>query len=955
LFRESLEGHCKVLTALSVGEALQVLEGGQIDLLVADQQIGNISGLQLLQAARGKGLFHPAILLGDDAVAPEVASAIDRGEVFRLIGKPWDADDLLNSVRQGAEMAQLRREKEQLVRQLRKRIDALSVMYEVSRQSAFDLPTYEAIVERVLEAISRILKHQCSAALISLNENRSAQLRIRCQGGVGDRALLWVKETVLADYRHQSGFPLSEDRLITRVTGTPREEGAVATNFPSQLSVSLVCGGHFMGRLSLFSSDVNAYSAEDGELLDALANQTTDAIQSLRKAEDEAKRRIELMLESMNDGVLLTDEKNEVAIINPAARELLRLGNEDQVPLPDRLEKILGVDLFDLAKAWQLGERTVLRKQIPLHDRVVNSTFSPVLDRWAMLRGMAIVLRDVTEETRLDERKEEFVSIISHELRTPLTSISGALDLVLNVLGGSMNPRQRRYLALAKDSADRLNGTVDDLLDLSKFAKGRLKMSFAPTALDELIRAALEKYDAALTERRAQVLVDLPPKSLRLVADPNRLGQVFNNLITNALKFMQEGGQIRIAACCNNDAPDHAGVTFWNSGESIPESDLERIFDKFEQVRSVRTQKMRGTGLGLAICRSIIECHGGRIWAEPCPDGAQFLLMLPLQPPSDAPQAVPALGQIGVEQKRILLVDEAWARACVAKGILTSGGYAVDIASTADGALKRIRSSRLPPHLLALPAGELSSAGELRSANIPVLPLEKPIRAGRLLSAAQEAFESARASTRPARARSVGVVMPPSDPTLRSVAGFEDLREKAIERELRRRAASSGSFAFCSLDLHNLRGYNEHYGFAKTSGLIRQTGDLLNEIIKKFGSGDDFLGHVPGDDFVFITNADCVDAICYRAIAAFERVIPLYYDKVDRVRGYIEAKNRAGETQRYPLPSASIVAVLCDAGSMDRKKLSRQTAQLRQRAKKLTGSVYVRSDREQAVRSMAVA
>src|SRR5260370_14840532 len=135
---------------------------------------------------------------------------------------------------------------------------------------------------------------------------------------------------------------------------------------------------------------------------------------------------------------------------------------------------------------------------------------------------MVIVLRDVTEEKRLDERKEEFVSIISHELRTPLTSISGALDLVLNVLGGSINERQRRYLALAKDSADRLNGTVDDLLDLSKLAKGRLQMSFARSELDELIQVALDKYDAVLTERRAQVFADLPAGALSLVAYADR-------------------------------------------------------------------------------------------------------------------------------------------------------------------------------------------------------------------------------------------------------------------------------------------------------------------------------------------------------------------------------------------------------------------------------------------------
>src|SRR5260370_3747618 len=171
---------------------------------------------------------------------------------------------------------------------------------------------------------------------------------------------------------------------------------------------------------------------------------------------------------------------------------------------------MLGVDFFELAKAWESGERSMVRRQILLFDRAINCSYSPVLDTWSILRGMVIVLRDVTEEKRLDERKQEFVSIISHELRTPLTSISGALDLVLNVLGGTINDKQRRYLCLAKESTDKLNAVVDDLLDLSKFAKGRLRMEFSETCLDELIRQALDTYDAAISQKRVQVQASIP-------------------------------------------------------------------------------------------------------------------------------------------------------------------------------------------------------------------------------------------------------------------------------------------------------------------------------------------------------------------------------------------------------------------------------------------------------------
>jgi len=955
LISQTFERHLNVVTASSGSEALVVLEEQQIDLLVTDQRMPGMSGIELVQAARARGIDIPTILVTAYTDPRDVIDAINKGEAYRFITKPWNPDDLLTSIRHALEMAQLRKDKEQLVRRLRKRIDALSVIYEVSRQGAADLPTYEAMIERVLEAISRVLRHECGAALVTLNENRSALLRIRCHGPVTDRGLLWVKETVLADYRRQSGFLLPEDCVVTRVTGTTEGGLAIPVSFPSQLSVSLVAGGHLMGRLSLFSREVNAYSAEDGELLDALANQTTDAIQSVRKAENEAKRRIELMVESMNDGVLLTDEKNEVAIVNPAARELLQLGSHAEALLPRRLQEMLGVDFFELAKAWEFGERTMVRRQIQLFDRAINCSYSPVLDTWSILRGMVIVLRDVTEEKRLDERKEEFVSIISHELRTPLTSISGALDLVLNVLGGSMNERQRRYLALAKDSADRLNGTVDDLLDLSKFAKGRLKMSFAQTGLDELIRAALDKYDAALTERRAQVFADLPAGALSLVADANRVGQVFNNLLTNAVKFMPEEGQIRIAARTVAATPGYVSVRFWNSGESIPEPDLERIFDKFEQVRSTRTQKMRGTGLGLAICRSIVESHGGRIWAEPCADGAQFVLVLPLQPPQEAlDSSLAGRSPLGLLRRTILAVDQAWERASVIKAILLPEQHKIFVAPSAEAALGMIRDH--PPDLIIIDSEEVPSVKAHRVLRaIPILPLEKPFRPEQLLSAVNQLLQSPIPPSSAPLADAQKPISPRPEPAVPPYSGFEDLREKAIERELQKRAANQRAFAFCCLDLHNLRAYNDHYGFAKTTGLIRQTGDLLHEIISKFGSDDDFLGHVPGDDFVFITAPESVDGVCYRTIAAFDRITPLYYDQPDRIRGYIEAKDRTGEQRQYPLLCASIVAVLCDGQSADHQQLARQATELKLRVKELKGSVYLRSDREQAIRSMSIA
>src|SRR5207248_1188593 len=139
------------------------------------------------------------------------------------------------------------------------------------------------------------------------------------------------------------------------------------------------------------------------------------------------------MVESMADGVLLTDEKNEIVVINPAARKVLKLSDDPKSWTSRHLQETLGFYPFELVRGWEYGGTQVLREEVKIYDRTIQSTVSAVVGKGA-LRGVVVVLRDITELKQLEERKEEFVSIISHELRTPLTSISGAPDLVLNRL-----------------------------------------------------------------------------------------------------------------------------------------------------------------------------------------------------------------------------------------------------------------------------------------------------------------------------------------------------------------------------------------------------------------------------------------------------------------------------------------------------------------------------------------
>jgi PAS domain S-box-containing protein len=1078
----------RVLTALSGQAALEVLRRETVDVLVTDQRMPEMTGIELAATARAEGFDVTTLLLTGFTDPDDLIAAINQGQVYRYITKPWDVNDLLITVKNAVEYTQLRRDKERLIRQLHQRVEALFVLYEVSRASANDPASYDNIIDRVLIAVARVLPYDCGAALIAPDESRSATLRLRCHGTVGEQALLGVKESMLGAYRKSSGLLLPEDRVITRVAGTTTQDAAAPAVYPSQLTVNLVAGGRPVGMLSLFSQRSDAFTEDDGVLLDVLANQTADAIQSLRSAEEEARHRMERMVESMADGVVLTDEKNDIVVMNPAARRLLHVGDDPAEHTSRMMEERLGFQPFHLVRGWEYSGTQVLREEVKLFDRHVQTTTTPVGDARGTLRGVCVVLRDITDQKRLEERKDEFVSMVSHELRTPLTSISGALDLVLNFMAGDINERQRRYLSLARDSTEKLNTIVDDLLDLSKFAKGRLRMNFEVAYLDELVQRVVEKYVPAFDEKRVKVTPGLPRHPLRVIADPNRLNQVLNNLLNNAVKFTPEGGEVRVELHATSSLPGYVVLSCWNSGDPIAEDSLERIFDRFEQARTKANRTVRGTGLGLAICRNIVEAHGGRIWCEPCVDGVRFMAVLPTEPPAELRQSDDAAEAQSPKRResrgRVLVIEGEHEVGYIAKALMSARGYEVRLAFNAEEGLSSARkhhpdmvlvSVRLPdvdglrlaeilrhdpetrraPLLLtsafderqrAFRAGadaflvrpltpdkllatvdslvrgragpahgrvlvvdddskisaicrevlenigfDVAVAGSLeegrralreRRPDVILLDVTLPdgdgflfleeIKAERASGHISVIFISARAETSSkVRALKLGgddYLTKPFDALELGARVESVLRRKeqelsaspttqlpgstAIEREVQRRLIARRPFAFCYLDLDNLKAYNDYYGFAKADGVVRQTGDLMREIFAQEGVAGDFLGHVAGDDFVFIASPESVDRVCQTAIETFDRIIPLYYDRQDRERGHIEAEDRFGERRRFPIMSVSIVAVMTD-GTQDHAELARRAADMKKRAKAIQGSVYLRSDREQVVRSVA--
>ncbi|MGH7428348.1 MAG: ATP-binding protein, partial [Candidatus Methylomirabilaceae bacterium] len=268
---------------------------------------------------------------------------------------------------------------------------------------------------------------------------------------------------------------------------------------------------------------------------------------------------------------------------------------------------------------------------VSLEDKIAKRT-----------RELAEINRALEESHRklqeLDRVKSDFLLSVSHELRTPLTAIKGSVDNMLDGITGRLTELQQRYLTRVQTNADRLVRLINDLLDLARIEEGRVRVTPTLFSLGGLASEVLDTLRPVATEKGLELgLIGQDDQSL-VHADRDKVGQVLLNLIGNAIKFTASGGRVDVELTGEDE--ERAGVRVTDTGEGIPPEELPRIFDKFYQVQLGIQAKAKGTGLGLSIAKSLVELHGGRIWADSqLGRGSTFSFTVPRRPPSESRSA----------------------------------------------------------------------------------------------------------------------------------------------------------------------------------------------------------------------------------------------------------------------------------------------------------------------------
>ncbi|MCL5291854.1 MAG: response regulator [Actinobacteria bacterium] len=341
--------------------------------------------------------------------------------------------------------------------------------------------------------------------------------------------------------------------------------------------------------------------------------------------------RVEAVLASTADGLLVLDEAGRTTHLNRAAETILNVTERDalgktvgELHIREELADVLAGDEGLFKSEQRTEEEATVDEETEKYLKIVTT---PVFDRQNTFLGHIKMLRDVTAEKRVERMKNEFISTVSHELRTPLTSIKGYVDLMLEGDAGDIGDIQRDFLKIVKQNSDRLVGLINDLLDLSRIESGRVQLRKDPVNLDEAIDDVLVT-SRTLAEEKKQVITLVKPESLPIViGDSDRITQVLMNLLSNAIKYTPEEGTIGITAVADKR---FVKISVSDTGIGISPIDQVKLFEKFYRVDNSLTREVGGTGLGLSIVKTLVRMHGGDIWVESeAGKGSTFTFTLP--------------------------------------------------------------------------------------------------------------------------------------------------------------------------------------------------------------------------------------------------------------------------------------------------------------------------------------
>lgn len=536
--------------------------------------------------------------------------------------------------------------------EMQRRMYEVSILKELGDRIGYSL-NVQKIVDVITGSLERLLPYSTVSYLLLADEGR---VIFHCvlEESVNKKFIVDVKSRMVGSLSALIGKEIKEDEIDESISGTITDD-TNTSQISSFFNVPVVINDRAVGLLNIASMQTGLYREAEMSILYTIMNQASTAVSKLENILSQEKGKLNSMVESMADGVMMVDTQNRLLVINPATRTMLGI-SVNQPSIFDVLDALSSrMDLRTKIEESIKTDKLTVEEQVSIGNRVLRILISPVKDNEGEPLGAVVLFHDITKEKAIEKMREDFTSMMVHELRSPLTGIRSIANLLKEDKIKNEQKKYSEFIELIVSNSSSMLDLVNDLLDVAKLEAGKFQVLRRDTDLTKLVQIKVQSFSPLAAQSHLSLAAKVEDKLPRVSLDENKIGQVLNNLLSNAIKFSNKG-QITVSAFIARPGeilsakiaslaliwPGLKDFTFdsnqlvlavTDSGIGIPEDQINKLFNKFTQLEQTASSEKKGTGLGLVISKGIIEAHGGKIGVfSEIQKGSTFYCFIPLIP-----------------------------------------------------------------------------------------------------------------------------------------------------------------------------------------------------------------------------------------------------------------------------------------------------------------------------------
>lgn len=528
-----------------------------------------------------------------------------------------------------------------------RRIYELAILKELGERVGYSL-NVEEILQIITGSLRQFIDYTAVGYIVMAPEKLKVNIYI--EKPISHIFLGEMKERMIASLSALTDKSLESSALDEVVSGAIVVD-ELKQKIGSLFNIPIVIGGVVVGVLSVAHTNVGLYKEEDMTILYKITAQASEAVSRLQEVVKMEKGKLNAMVESMGDGVLMVDTEYRIVVANPAIKKIIKFDGDKEINIFDFVDSLGGkFDIHGKLEETLVNKKSFVSERINIDDSFFEIGVYPVLHSQIrggdQILGAVVVFNDITHDIELERVREEFTGMIVHELRSPLDNIKKIMELAVSGSTDKNSDQFREYLNMVHQSSSSMLELVNDILDLSKLQAGKFEVNKEKANIKEIIENRISFYKISSDVKKISLESHFNnnlPEFCQF--DPQAVKQILNNFLSNALKFTSQNGSILVSAFTYKPGDSLPAnlveikiqipslcVVVSDTGIGIPEGGIKDLFHTFKQAKLNPVDKeSKGTGLGLVIAKGIVEAHGGIIGVVSKEGvGTSFYFTLPL-------------------------------------------------------------------------------------------------------------------------------------------------------------------------------------------------------------------------------------------------------------------------------------------------------------------------------------